>query len=653
MKHYFRLLVVLSLLCVTNVFADTTYIRGNITKGTSKVTVRTCASSSCGAVKSDTGSSITISYPEMFEVLGEENGFYKIYLQFNSFYYTGYVSKGTSSKTYVETKTFKVTDAMVNELQTLGFPKSYAEKLAKLKASHPKWVFVPYKVNATWDEVIAGETKYISTNLISGSNTSLRNTEDGAYVNGKWTEFAGGGWYSASKQTVKYFVDPRNFLNDGHVFMFEVLNFDKDVQTTELLQSLLNGTFMSGNAFYYNDKNEKVNISYAQTFRDAGEKNKISSVHLISRVIQEQGNGGSSLSSGDNKEYPGYYNFFNINANGKTTSDVIHNGLAYAKKKGWNSPYSAIIGGASLLNEYISYGQNTLYLQKFDLAGDTYYSTQYMQNIRAPYSESYTAYSAYVKNNALDIAFTFSVPIFKGTMPEKTSLDTKYNEDSSLSMLSVTSCNLNPSFTSSAYNYTCFIDKKIDNITINASPTASTSTVKGTGKFDLNKDVTVLEIIVTSAAGTTSTYKITVNKVDEVVLTPDEILAKMQISNKGGYISGFDLGSDANSFNKLLNSVYPKAVSEISENKTLYTGMNIKITSGITGNYTVVIYGDNNGDGVIDILDLLKIQKHLLGVNKLSKAYLNASDVNKDGNVDIIDLLKIQKHILNVSKIEQ
>ena len=653
MKHYLKFIIVLAICLGTNVFADTTYIRGQITKGTSKVTVRTCASSSCGAVKSDTNSNIAISYPEMFEVLGEENGFYKISLQFNSYYYTGYISKGTSSKSYVETKTFKVTDGDINQILTLGFPKSYAEKLAKLKVSHPNWQFVPYKVNATWDEVIAGETKYISTNLINGSNTSLRNTEDGAYVNGKWTEFAGGGWYSASKQTVKYFVDPRNFLNDGHVFMFEVLNFDSSVQTTELLQSLLNGTFMSGNAFYYNDKNEKVNISYAQTFRDAGEKNQISSVHLISRVIQEQGSNGSSLSSGDNSEYPGYYNFFNINANGKTTSEVIHNGLAYAKKKGWNSPYKAIIGGASLLNDYIKYGQNTLYLQKFDFAGDTYYSTQYMQNVRAPYSESYTAYSAYVKNNSLDIKFTFSVPVFKGTMPDKTSLDIKYNEDSSLSKLSVTSCNLNPSFTSSAYNYTCYVDKKIDNITVNASPTSSTSTVKGTGKFDLNKDVTVLEIIVTSAAGTTSTYKITVNKVDEVVLTPDEILAKMQISNKGGYISGFDLGSDANSFNKLLNSVYPKAVSQISENKVLYTGMNIKITSGITSNYTVVIYGDNNGDGVIDILDLLKIQKHLLGVNKLKNAYLYASDINKDGNVDIIDLLKIQKHILNVSKIEQ
>ena len=653
MKHYLKFIIVLAICLGTNVFADTTYIRGQITKGTSKVTVRTCASSSCGAVKSDTNSNIAISYPEMFEVLGEENGFYKISLQFNSYYYTGYISKGTSSKAYVETKTFKVTDGDINQMLTLGFPKSYAEKLAKLKVSHPNWQFVPYKVNATWDEVIAGETKYISTNLINGSNTSLRNTEDGAYVNGKWTEFAGGGWYSASKQTVKYFVDPRNFLNDGHVFMFEVLNFDSSVQTTELLQSLLNGTFMSGNAFYYNDNNEKVNISYAQTFRDAGEKNQISSVHLISRVIQEQGSNGSSLSSGDNSEYPGYYNFFNINANGKTTSEVIHNGLAYAKKKGWNSPYKAIIGGASLLNDYIKYGQNTLYLQKFDFAGDTYYSTQYMQNVRAPYSESYTAYSAYVKNNSLDIKFTFSVPVFKGKMPDKTSLDIKYNEDSSLSKLSVTSCNLNPSFTSSAYNYTCYVDKKIDNITVNASPTASTSTVKGTGKFDLNKDVTVLEIIVTSAAGTTSTYKITVNKVDEVVLTPDEILAKMQINNDGGYISGFDLGSDANSFNKLLNSVYPKAVSEINVQGKLATGMKLKLTSNSTSLYTIIIRGDVNGDGEINIVDYIKLLKHVLNSKKLTNEYLKAADINKDGMADIVDLIKVQKHVLGAKTIEQ
>ena len=54
-----------------------------------------------------------------------------------------------------------------------------------------------------------------------------------------------------------------------------------------------------------------------------------------------------------------------------------------------------------------------------------------------------------------------------------------------------------------------------------------------------------------------------------------------------------------------------------------------------------------------DIVDLLKVQKDILGVNKLTDGYREAADVNKDGVVDIIDLLKIQKHILGVSKIEQ
>ena len=66
MKHYLKFIIVLAICLGTNVFADTTYIRGQITKGTSKVTVRTCASSSCKAVKSDTNSNIAISYTDMF-----------------------------------------------------------------------------------------------------------------------------------------------------------------------------------------------------------------------------------------------------------------------------------------------------------------------------------------------------------------------------------------------------------------------------------------------------------------------------------------------------------------------------------------------------------------------------------------------------------
>lgn len=649
----FILLFLIMFSFTINAKADTTYTLGNIAEDTKNVAVRVCASTSCDILKSDTKQDIYISYPESFEITGEEGNFYKITLQYSGFWYSGFILKNKNGKEFVNKKEVTVTDALINEYQTMGFPLSYATKIATLKALHPNWNFIPYSVNATYDEVIAGETKYISTNLINGNNVSLRNTEDGAYVDGVYQEFAGGGWYSASKQTIKYYVDPRNFLNDGHVFMFEVLGFDEKTQTLDVIQAMLNNTFMSGDAFYINDAGEKVSISYAQTFYDSGKTNTVSAIHLVSRVIQEQGSNGSALSSGDDKEFPGFYNFFNIKANGETAADVIHNGLAHAKKKNWNSPYAAIIGGGNLLGDYVTYGQNTLYLQKFDLAGDSYYTNQYMQNVRAPYTESYSSYKAYYKTGFLDSNFMFSVPVFKGEMPELTSLSEEYSEDATLSMLSVTGCNLMPSFISSAYEYTCNVSKDTTKVTINAVATDINSTITGMGNIDLNIDEQTNEVVVTSKGGSTKVYKITIKKLDEIMLTPDEILAKLQINNDGGFISGFDLGSDAKSLNDLIYINYPNAKSEINVQSKLSTGMTLKLTSNGTSDYAIVMYGDNNGDGEIDIVDLLKLQKHILGVNKVTDAYLKASDVNKDGVVDIVDLLKVQKHILNVSKIEQ
>ena len=512
---------------------------------------------------------------------------------------------------------------------------------------------MPYNVNATFDEVVAGETRYVNLNLINGSNETLRSTEDGAYSDGKWITFEGG-WYAASKQTIKFYLDPRNFLNDERVFMFEELAYKESIHTEELVQTMLRGTFMEGNTFYYNDSNEKVEVSYARTFMDSAKKNGVSPVHLVARAIQEQGTRGSVLSSGDNAEYPGYYNFFNINASGKTQTDIIRSGLAYAKKKNWNSPYAAIVDGGNLLSRYVTeYKQSTLYLQKFDLAGETYYSTQYMQNVRAPYSESFNYYEGYYDNGLIDTGFIFSIPVFKGDMPTLTTLDVNYNEDNTLASLSVTGCNLMPSFTSSATNYTCYISKDVNKVTVNATATNVNAKVEGIGEKTLDNDETKLDVVVTSASGDKKTYTILIQKREEILYSPDEVLSNLQINIKNNYISRFDENIDASSFISQINLNYPTMIAEISENKILSTGMTLKLKGNGEKTYTIVIYGDNNGDGNIDIVDLLKVQKDILGVNKLTDGYREAADVNKDGVVDIIDLLKIQKHILGVSKIEQ
>ena len=56
--------------------------------------------------------------------------------------------------------------------------------------------------------------------------------------------------------------------------------------------------------------------------------------------------------------------------------------------------------------------------------------------------------------------------------------------------------------------------------------------------------------------------------------------------------------------------------------------------------------GDVNGDGVLSVLDVMIIKKHILGETVLSGAYAAAADVNGDGVVDEKDVSALQNLIL-------
>ena len=61
-----------------------------------------------------------------------------------------------------------------------------------------------------------------------------------------------------------------------------------------------------------------------------------------------------------------------------------------------------------------------------------------------------------------------------------------------------------------------------------------------------------------------------------------------------------------------------------------------------------MIVGDVNGDGTVNSVDLLRAQKHILGLGELAGPYLTAADSNRDGKVDSVDLLRTQKYILKL-----
>ncbi|MEG1705455.1 MAG: Ig-like domain-containing protein [Clostridia bacterium] len=83
--------------------------------------------------------------------------------------------------------------------------------------------------------------------------------------------------------------------------------------------------------------------------------------------------------------------------------------------------------------------------------------------------------------------------------------------------------------------------------------------------------------------------------------------------------------------------------------------INIKGKDGkIISTYTTLIYGDVNGDGNIDIIDLLSVKQHIENIEKLKDIYFSAAKTCKNSlDIDIIDLLSIKQHIENINKIIQ
>ena len=70
--------------------------------------------------------------------------------------------------------------------------------------------------------------------------------------------------------------------------------------------------------------------------------------------------------------------------------------------------------------------------------------------------------------------------------------------------------------------------------------------------------------------------------------------------------------------------------------------------------YGIILYGDLNGDGKINSIDLLVLQRHILELKRLEGLFLKAGNIGQNGKApSSVDLLKIQRHILNLKKIEQ
>lgn len=564
------------------------------------------------------------------------------------------------------------------EQELAKFPSSYKPKIQALHNIYPNAIFVAQdkffdysvyrEVAVDWNRMLSSEHTSNGRSLVyetlSGKSTDgYRATDSWAYsyYNNTFTKFDNGKWYAANPATISYYMDPRNFLDERYVFMFESHLYNQ-YQTLSGIEKILSGTFMGDR--YCPGTTKK----YSEVIMEAAQKNDVSAYMLASRLRQEQGTAGtSSLISGTYSGYEGYYNYFNVSASGNSSTAIITSGLKYAKSQGWNSAYNSIIGGAAFIKtEYVGIndkynvkGQLTGYLQKWDPYGYKLGGHQYMQNITAHYTEASTTYNSYASTNGYkNYRYIFYIPVYSN-MPASTSLPNIGNPNNWLSNLTVNGATVS-GFNRSNESYSINVSDLTNQVVVDYTRVANTSSATGRGTINLTGKTTTVNIVVTAGNGAKKTYVLKINKNSSAGIAVSEIVNASGIKSNGSYLSGISIGTNANTLKSKFQKVSSAASITIKNSSgqvktnNISTGDIITIVSGNeTKNYNAVIYGDVNGDGSIKASDYVFIKNKIMGTKYLSGAYLSAADVNKDGKVTAADYVLIKNSIMGSYTIRQ
>lgn len=536
--------------------------------------------SGAGTGYSKTG---TVSYGDSLTILSETTDssgakWYKI----SCGNVTGYVSAAYVQLTSSGSQGSSDAD-FENYMTKQGFPESYKPYLRKLHEQHPKWIFTAQKLGVDWNTALKEEC-VVGRNLVhSSALASWKSMEKGAYdFNGGYWYGLDGSWVAASKEIIMYYMDPRNFLNDTYIFMFENQSYDPSYQTESGVKTILADTFMSGS---YTCPDTKKKYTYSQTFMDAAKKSGVSPYHLASRCRNEQGVNGAPQSLGTVKGYENYFNFFDIQAYATSTMTAAEMGCKYAKTTNptyllpWTNQYKSIVGGSIFLGTgYITKGQDTLYLQKFDMVdgGNGLYYHQYMTCVFGQANEAISLKNAY-SQDILNSAMEFKIPVYNN-MPDKLCPKPTSSGDNNnyLKSLSVSGTSISPKFDKFTASYTAKVNAEVSSVTVNANPLGKSAKVSGKGKVSLKTGENTVKVTCTAASGVKRTYTIKITR---------------------------------------------KAASQTLQQ------------------------GDVNGDKYLTVVDALLMLRYNAGKTQLDPAQLKRADMNGDGKVDVIDALTLLKKI--------
>lgn len=340
-------------------------------------------------------------------------------------------------------------DAFENSISS--FPESYKPYLRALHKQHSNWTFTAFNTGLDFNSAVDAESSNNKSLVENAYCDFLKSNAPGDYnaSTGKYIMKDSGRWVSASKNAVSFFMDPRNFIDEKYIFMFENLSYDSSKHTQAGVEGVLSGSFMNNVYIAYYNKSgslKTINKKFSQVIMEAASSSKVSPYFIASKMIQEIGKascsgfpktisgkkyglGGGSAINGKHGTYPGIYNFYNIGAS--DGADPVSNGLSWASSgktysRPWNTPEKSIKGGASFIGEkYINCGQYTPYFQRFNVNSKSSYDLydhQYMTAVPSVAQEASITYEAYKSNGTINVAHNFVIPVYKNMPPMNTTI---------------------------------------------------------------------------------------------------------------------------------------------------------------------------------------------------------------------------------------
>ena len=165
-----------------------------------------------------------------------------------------YFAKYKSHRGFIRSDLLKIIDkpkkkrikTFREKMRERGFMDSYIDRLIPLHKKFPKWQFIAEKVDYTWEALVAKESERVGNNLVDTSAPEayrLFNEKSYDFKKNRYKRFDGR-WYATTEDVQRYYLDPRNFLNDKHIFQFMSHHYTADTFNTDTIRITVAESFL-------------------------------------------------------------------------------------------------------------------------------------------------------------------------------------------------------------------------------------------------------------------------------------------------------------------------------------------------------------------------------------------------------------------------